>query len=442
MSPTAMSFIMLGVIIGFVFYKKVPMQFVLAVVPIICAVIMGVSVNDLSGYIIDSANGIMKSAGYMLLFGLMYFTLLSETGMFDIIVDKILKLLKGKINVWVVMILTSLIAAIGGLTASVASAYLITFPIMMPLYKKINFDKKSAMIIAQTSIAAMCFVPWGIGIATTAAFANVETTVLAKQVMPIALCFIPAIVIQWAYFGLSHKKQEQKVAGLASNLSGQTELALDIDEEDKKVNPNSRPKLFWINFIVFIGSLVALAYFKIPAYMVFIFSTLITTLVNYPNPKDYQPIWKKSSVPFFNTLLMFMGISVFIGVFRETGMLAGMSETVVKVFPEFLTRYMHIILLAICVPVLRFIPYQIYNSLYPILIGIGATFGISPVMVVAPFVCNLAFGTGSSPMNATTHVGSSLLEIDVEEYSKKAVPIQTLTNLVVIVIAIVVGVII
>lgn len=442
MSPTIMAFIMIGVIIGFVFYKKVPMQFVLAIVPIICAIIMGVSMENLSIYIVDSANTIMKSAGYMLLFGLMYFTLLSETGMFDIIVDKVLKLLNGKVNVWIIMILTTIVSAIGGLTASVASAYLITFPIMMPLYKKINFDKKKAMIIAQTSIAAMCFVPWGIGMATTAAFAEVETMVLVNKVIPIALCFLPAIVLQWIYFALDYKKQENKVAVLSDNSTEEAAIALDKNDYEKKVNPNERPKLFYINFIVFIASLVALAYFKIPAYIVFIFSAFLTTMINYPNPKDYQPIWKKSSTPFYNTLLMFIGISVFVGIFKETGMLEGLSNTIVSIFPEFLTRYMHIILLAICVLVLRFVPYQIYNSLYPVLIGIGATFGIEGIMIVAPFVCNLALATGSSPMNPTTHVGASILDIDIEEYAKEAIPVQTITNLIIIAIGIVFRVII
>ena len=380
---------------------------------------------------ISSINSTMKSVGYMLLFAFMYFTLLSETGMFDIIIDGFITLTKGKLNIYIVMVMTTIIAAIGALTASVATAYLVTFPVMITLYKKLKFDKKAAMIIAQTSIAAMCFVPWGIGLATSAVFAKVDPIILSQKVIPISFCFIPVIILQWIYFGMRHKKQ----AGSAV-ISSETE-----EIEEKKQNPNSRPQFFWLNFIVFICALLALSYFKIPPYIVFIFATLITTLVNYPNPKQYNPLWAKGGASFFNTFLMYVAISTFVGIFNETGMITGISSLIVSVFPTFLTRYIHIILLAIFVIILRFVPYQLYNALYPLLISIGASFGLSGFIIIAPFVTNLAFGTGSSPMTPTTHVGTGLLDIDVEEYSKLAVPVQTISNILVIIIGMIFGVI-
>jgi len=431
MTPTIMAIIMLSIVIAFVFYKKVPIQFVLAVVPIICALFLGFDLNKLNVMMTDSINNTMKSVGYMLLFAFMYFTLLGETGMFDIAVEGFMKVTKGKVNVYVVMILTTIVAAIGALTASVVSAYLIVFPVMMLFYKKLKFDKKAAMIIAQTSIAAMCFVPWGIGLATSAVFAKVDPMTLAKQVIPISLCFIPAIILQWIYFGMKHKKQVGSI-GIVAN----TEEAVE-----KKQNPNARPQFFWINLIIFICALIALSYFKVPPYIVFIFATLLTTLINYPHPREYRPLWTKAGESFFNTLIMIVAISIFVGVFNGTGMIKGLSSLIVSIFPTGLARYMHIILLALCVVVIRFVPYQLYNSLYPLLISVGASFGLSGFIIIAPFVTNIALATGSSPMTPTTHVGTGLLEIDTEEYCKMAVPIMTATNIVVIIIGMIFGVI-
>ena len=116
----------------------------------------------------------MKASGYMVLFALIYFTMLSESGMFHILVKQFLKLFRGSMNIYLVMIMTSVIAAIGMLTSSVITAYLIVFPIMIPLYEKMKFNKISAMIIAQTAIAAMCFLPWGIAVVNSAVFAGVD----------------------------------------------------------------------------------------------------------------------------------------------------------------------------------------------------------------------------------------------------------------------------
>lgn len=433
MTPTIMAIIMLSIIIAFVFIKKVPIQFVLAIVPIICALFLGVKLTDLNNAMLDQINSTMKSVGYMLLFGMMYFTLLSETGMFVIIVQGMMKLTRGKFNVYTLMIMTTIVEAIAMLTASPVISYLITFPVMLSIYKKFKFDRKAAMIIVQTAAAAMSFLPWGMGIANSAIFAKVDPMLLSKQVIPITLCFIPVIILQWVYFGIRHKKQVGTIHELENNEENSVE-AVKNDE-----NPNARPQFFWINFIVFIGVIIALAVFQIPPYIVFIFGVLITTLVNYPNPKQYNPIWKNSGATYFNTLLMFVAISIFVGVFNSTGMIKGLSELIISIFPTFLARYMHIILLAICVIVIRFVPYQLYNSLYPLLISVGASFGLDGLIIIAPFVTNLAFATGSSPMTPTTHVGASLLDINVEEYCKLAVPVQTISNILVIIIGMALG---
>lgn len=433
MTPTIMSFIMLSIIIACVFYKKVPMQFVLAIVPIICALILGFNITQISDMVLNSINNTMRSVGYMLLFGLMYFTLLSETGMFEIIVKNIMKLTKGKMNVYIVMGLTTLVAAIGMLTASPVSAYLIVFPVMMSLYNKTNFDKKAAMIVAQTSIAAMSFLPWSMGIATSAVFAEVDPLELSKQVVPITLCFIPVIIGQWIFFGLRHKKQ---LAMLSVDEVCDKEVVVEKDK-----NTNARPKLFWINFVVFLIVVLCLAYFKIPSYLVFIFAAFITTMINYPHPKQHRALWEKSGATYYNTLIMLIGISVFVGIFNGTGMIKEISSVIVSIFPAFLSRYIHLILLVLCVVIIRFIPYQLYNSFYPLLISVGASFGLSGIVVIAPFVTNLAFATGSSPMTPTTHVGVSLLGLDMDEYCSLSVKVQTVSNIAVIIIGLLLGVI-
>ena len=271
MTPAIMAVIMLLIIIAFVFLKKVPMEFVLAIVPMICGLLLGTDPTKLSGWMLDSMNNTMKSVGYMILFGLMYFTLLTETGMFDIIVQGFIKLTKGKVNVYLVMIMTTVIAGIGMLTANVASSYFIVFPVMLSLYHRLKFDKKAAMIIAQTAAAAMSFVPWGIGVATSAVFAKVDPIELSQQVVPISLCFIPVIILQWIYFGMRHKKQ---VASSTDGAMGNAAYATQVEE--KKANPYARPQFFWINLIVFICTMIALSYFKVPAYIVFIFSCLLS----------------------------------------------------------------------------------------------------------------------------------------------------------------------
>ncbi len=434
MNATFVAVLMVLLTILSLFVKRVPMQYALYIVPVFCALLLGLKFDEIGELFIGQVNTAMQAAGYMCLFAMIYFNMLSETGMFQILVSRLLRVFHGTMNVYVVMVLTSVIAAIGMLTATVVTAYLIVFPIMLPFYKKLKFDRAAAMVIAQTSIAAMCFVPWGIAVVNSSVFAGVNAMELSQRLIPVAVCFIPAIVLQWIYFGFRHKK-----SGGLMHIQWEEEK----DKEEKKETEESmeRPGLFWFNFLLFLGVIVLLAWNVMPAYLVFIFASFLTIVVDYPKPVQHQKLLAQSGKRFFNTLMMLVGISFFIGIFQGSGMVKALAEAVTGNVPEFMTRYIHIVLAAIMVIVIRFIPNRIYNSMYPVLVSIGARFGLAGTDVIAPFVCNMSLATGSSPFTATTHVGTSLLDLDVTEYCNRATVIQTVTNLLILGIALVTGVV-
>ena len=129
---------------------------------------------------------------------------------------------------------------------------------------------------------------------------------------------------------------------------------------------------------------------------------------------------------YLNILVMLLAISMYQAVFNSTGMVGALSEGLVAICPEFLLRYIHIVLLLLCVVIIYFVPFQIFNAMYPVF--------------VAPFVCNLSLATSSTPTNSSTYLGCALTETEVPHFCKKAVPIQTVTNVVVILTAVIFGV--
>ena len=199
-------------------------------------------------------------------------------------------------------------------------------------------------------------------------------------------------------------------------------------------NPNRRPKLFWVNFILFILCLVALGIFGIAPYFVFIFATVITAMLNYKD--NFGEIFNKVGPMYLNILIMLLAINVYQAVFNNTGMVEALSNGLMQVCPSFLLRYLHVIMLLLCVVIIYVVPFQIFNALYPVFISIGAGFGIPAVAIIAPFVCNLSLATSSTPTNSSTYTGCALTETDVQHYCKKAVPIQTVTNAIVVLTAV------
>lgn len=428
----AMAILMMAVVIVLILTKKVPMNFTLILVPIVIALVLGYSPVEISNMVVEQFATTMKSSGYMLIFGLLYFSMLTDSGMFDKIVGGITGIIGSRMNVIVIMVLTTVIAAVGMLTANISTCYLITFPIMMPLYKKYRFSRVSAFIITQTTMAAMCFIPWGIGIAMSAMMAGCDTMELSAASVPWALCFIPVIIAQWVYFAYTHKKKYGTL-GLPAEAEAESR-----SEEQTKEKETARPKLFWVNLIIFIAVIAALAVFKIPAYFVFIVASIVTALIDYPS--DFANMWNKTGVMIFNIILMLLAISVYIAVFSQTGMVESFAELIVGIFPGGTAKYAFIVLLAVSVPVIRFVPYQLYNAMYPLLIFVGAQFGYTPIEIIAPYVCNLCLATGVTPVNSSIYVAAPLLDTEVDDIVKKGVPIMTVTNILVMILAVAVGI--
>ncbi len=429
MSILVMAIVLILIVVATVITKKLPFNFVLMIVPIICALLLGHSVEETSTFVVEQLSSMMQSAGFMLLFAFLYFQMLTEAGMFDTIVMAVTKKLGNKMNVIVIMILTTLIGGFSILTGNFTPAYLITFPILVPLYKEFDFDREAAFIIAQTAMSALCFIPWGIGMAYTASSAGLDANELAAASMPWGLCFIPAIILQWVYFGWKHKKRVGTFQAVAT---------IEQVEKETQENPNLRPKLFWVNLIIFIICLVALGVFGIDPYLVFIVATVVTAMLNFP--KNFGEIFAKVGPMYLNILVMLIAINIYQAVFNNTGMVGALSDALLQVCPAFLLRYIHIIMLLLCVVIIYVIPFQIFNALYPIFISIGAGFGIPAVAVIAPFVCNLSLATSSTPTNSSTYTGCALTETEVQHFCKKAVPIQTVTNAVVVLTAVIFGV--
>ena len=129
---------------------------------------------------------------------------------------------------------------------------------------------------------------------------GIDTGELAAASMPWGLCFIPAIILQWVYFARQHKKRVGTFQAVA---------ALEEKKEQEEEKPNVRPKLFWVNLILFIVFMVALGVFGIAPYLVFIVATVVTAMINYP--KNYGEIFNKVGPMYLNILVMLLAISMY-----------------------------------------------------------------------------------------------------------------------------------
>lgn len=241
----------------------------------------------------------------------LYFSVLSETGMFDIMVNRLVSLTKG--NIYVVMIVT-IIASLG--------------------YGRYYATKNAAEIAA-----------------LKASF---------------------------------------------QNDSGSSK----VDFSD---NPLARPQLFWVNFVLFVVSLLCFMFMTaVPTYVLFMVFSCLALLINYHTQKEQGQIVRKHSATMLAPAILFMGIGIMVGILNGTGMVTAMVDAVLSVVPSSLARYIHIIYAIIILPLEIFIPYQAFQSMNPLLLGIGAGCGLNSYQVLT--CLNISYLNPCSPLVAAAAV--------------------------------------
>src|SRR6202522_2144767 len=127
----------------------------LIAVPIVAALLGGFGLAT-SKFILTGISGIAPVAG-MFVFAILYFGIMTDAGMLDPIIDRILRAVGSRPTRIVVG--TALLALLIHLDGSGAVCFLVTIPAMLPLYDRLNMDRR-VLAAAASMAAGINFLPW------------------------------------------------------------------------------------------------------------------------------------------------------------------------------------------------------------------------------------------------------------------------------------------
>ena len=149
-------FLMIIAIVVLLLKGKMSPIVVLAVVPAIAALILRFSTVEIMGFIADGIKT-TTSNGILFIFSVIYFGVLADTGLFDVIVGWLVK--KAGNNVIAVTVVTAVIATIAHLDGTTAVTVLITIPSMYPVYKKMKIDPRILLCLTGACMGVMNLLP-------------------------------------------------------------------------------------------------------------------------------------------------------------------------------------------------------------------------------------------------------------------------------------------
>ncbi len=361
-------------------------------------------------YVKDGLGTTMPIA-VMFIFSILYFSFMSDAGLFDPLVDFLSK--KAGNNVVLVTVATSLIAMVAHLDGALASTLLVTIPAMLPVYKRLNIRPVVLLTIIAAAMSIMNLLPWGGPTARSAAILKMDVNDVWLPLIPVQVAGIALAIGFAVYLGLVEKKRGAGLVGGGTALSGDASTEA---KEEERTSKYRRPKLFWFNLLLTAAVINMLTVFsKLPAYAPFMLGTALMLLVNY-NSKEQSDLIKKHAANALSVPAILLASGIFLGLIKGTGMLGAMAGALITIIPDALGPYLHLIMGAVAVPAGMLLGTDsFFFGLVPLAIDVGSKYGIDPRNMINAMLIGKNYGVLVTPHAATTFLAVGLAGISLKE---------------------------
>ncbi|GAA4511676.1 CitMHS family transporter [Brevibacterium yomogidense] len=456
----AIGFLIIALILVLLLTQRVNAIVALAGIPFIGALIAGFSLAEVSEFAMSGIGSIVGVVA-MFVFAIIFFGIVSDAGMFDPIVNRIVRFAGDKPAT--ITVATTLLAIVTHLDGAGASTFLITIPAMLPLYERMGMSRLVLATCVALGAGVMNVVPWGGPTLRAAATADVPANELWVPVIPAQIVgLIVALGIAF-FLGTREKKRLARLdsgderavvlestarigetgmvitGGSSSDASGESGSAADADA----VAALRRPKLLFVNLLVTALVVVVLVAGWVDPAVCFIIGAIVVLVINYPNMKEQGErinAHAPGAVLMASTLI---AAGILLGVLSESGMVEAMAQGGANLLPEALAPGLPLIAGILGVPLsLLFGPDAYYFGVMPVLMAVGAEFGVEGIdIALASILGQETAGFPISPMTGSFFLLVGLAKVDIGRHIRHSFLWMWLVSIVMVLVAVVMGVI-
>ncbi|TDM04172.1 CitMHS family transporter [Macrococcus carouselicus] len=434
MNLALLGFIMIIVFMALIMSKKMSALVALILVPTVFAIIGGFY-NGIGEHMLEGLKQVAPT-GMMLIFAILYFGIMIDAGLFDPVINVIIKAVKGdplKITIGTVL-LASLVALDGDGTTT----FIITVTAMLPLYRKVGMNPYILATLALLSIGVMNMTPWGGPTARAISALQTTTEEVFNPVIPVMAGGILFALGVAYYYGI----KERRRVGITDHLTmSLDDMHLHPDGKSNDENALLRPKLVWVNALLTILLLYALITEFLPIPVLFMCGFAVAVLINYPNIALQSERIKAHAPNVLAVVSLVFASGIFTGVMNGTKMVDAMANALVHIVPASMGDHFAVITALLSMPFTYFMandPY--YYGILPVLAESASQFGITKAEMARASILGQPVHV-LSPLYAAGYLLVGMLGIDYGENQKFALKWAIGSSVFMIMIAIVIGII-
>ena len=356
--------------------------------------------------------------GVMLLFAILYFSLMLDSGLFDPITNKMIRYAKG--DPMKVLVATAIVAAAVSMNGDGTTTTLICCSAFVPIYKKLDMKLMNLGVLVILQNTIMNLLPWGGPTARAMSVLGVEADILGYLAPGMVLSIL--YVIFFVARGMG--KKERARLGIKELTDAELDELTTIS--DPEVLAIRRPQNFWINAVmtlVLIGWLVAGSFIdaiEVKPVVLFLVGTGLAMMINYPDLKTQSKRIGENAGDAVQVVLLVFGAGVFMGLFQGTGMAKALTDSIVHIIPQQLAGFWSLIIALISVPGTFFLTNDgfYYGVLIPFA-EIGRQYGFTDMQMALASLMGQAFHL-LSPLVAFIYLLLRLTGLDMGEWQRES----------------------
>ncbi|KQM18983.1 CitMHS family transporter [Novosphingobium sp. Leaf2] len=406
MNLALLGFLMVATFMTLIMTKKMTPLVALIVIPSVFGVIAGQSAG-LGDMMIEGIKNLAPT-GVMLLFAILFFSTMTDTGLFDPLVGRLIRIVHG--DPMLILIGSVVLCALVSLDGDGSTTYIITIAALLPLYKRFGMNRLYLCCLLMATSGVMNLTPWGGPTARAASALKLDPATLFLPLIPGMLAGLAFLIGLAVWFG---RKERSRL--------GQVSVMETTDAANMAVSqyPEARrPHLIWFNGALVVALLTLLVWGLLPLSVLMMIAFAIAMIVNYPSVAQQKERISAHAGNVLSVVSLIFAAGIFTGILGGTGMVEAMSKEVVGAIPPVLGPYMAPITALLSLPATFFISNDaFYFGMLPILAEAGAHYGVEPIAIARASLMGQPVHL-LSPLVPSTYLLVSLAGIDLADHQR------------------------